>query len=214
MEITEKQRLKQFIKFKRISNREFERNCKLSNGYVTSKSETIRSNYLTAIAEVYPELNIEWLLHGTGKMINENLTPYKSEEKSETFTTLLVPLSATGGTLADYDEPGALASQCEKISIPIAADLAIPITGDSMEPEYPNGSIVLVKKIDPSLYIEWGEVYVIDSLNGRVVKEVRRASDTAISCVSRNRPEQYAPFNIELSTIRGMYRVLMVMSRK
>lgn len=207
------ERLKEFIKFKRISVNKFEQLCGLSSSYVSNINKAPSYDAIDKIKKVFPELNETWLLEGTGNMVNENITAYK-EEKSETFTTLLVPLSATGGTLADYDEPGALASQCEKISIPIAADLAIPVTGDSMEPEYPNGSIVLVKKIDPSLYIEWGEVYVIDSLNGRVVKEVRRASDTAISCVSRNRPEQYAPFNIELSTIRGMYRVLMVMSRK
>lgn len=208
---TVKERLKAFIKTKRISVNKFETLCGLSSSYVNN-IKTPSYEVIDKIKKVYPSLNEEWLLNGVGTMEIE--VPYTPTTFAQGYTTLLVPLSATGGALAEYDEPGVLASQCERISVPIQADLAVPVTGDSMEPEYPNGSIVLVKRVDPSLYIEWGEVYVIDSLNGKVIKEVRKASDTAISCISRNRPEQYAPFSIELSAIRAMYRVLMVLARK
>lgn len=211
METTEKQRLKEFIENKKLSNKEFEKICGLSNGYVASKGKTIRSDLYPQISTQFPELNIDWLRSGVGSML---ITSPQPQALKTGYTALLVPLSATGGALSDFDEPGVLAHQCERISVPINADLAVPVTGDSMAPEYPDGSIVLVKRVDPSLYIEWGEVYVIDSLNGKVIKEVRRASDSAICCISRNKPEQYAPFNIEMSAVRAMYRVLMVLARK
>lgn len=47
-------------------------------------------------------------------------------------------------------------------AIPNGADCGVPINGDSMEPNYPNGSIVWVKFTD---YIQFGDV-VIATLNG------------------------------------------------
>lgn len=211
METPVKQRLIEFIDAQRISISKFEQICKLSNSYVKNIRKSISFSVIDKIKAVYPSLNEAWLLTGIGEMETKQETPQALQTG---YTALLVPLSATGGALSDFDEPGVLAHQCERISVPINADLAVPVTGDSMAPEYPDGSIVLVKRVDPSLYIEWGEVYVIDSLNGKVIKEVRRASDSAICCISRNRPEQYAPFNIEMSAVRAMYRVLMVLARK
>lgn len=214
METTASQRLKVFIKSKRISVSKFESLCGLSSSYVNNIRKAPSYEAIDKIKKVYPSINEEWLLTGIGEMeCSADNEPLPAQPMQTGFTTLLVPLSATGGALSDFDE-GCMAHQCERISVPIAADLAVPVTGDSMAPEYPDGSIVLVKRVDPSLYIEWGEVYVIDSLNGKVIKEVRQASPTAICCVSRNRPEQYAPFNIELSAVRAMYRVLMVFARK
>lgn len=207
-----KQRLMQFIDSKRLSVSRFEQICGLSNSYIRNIRKSISLSTMAKIKAAYPTLNEAWLINGFGEM-ECNSEPQPAQPMQTGFTTLLVPLSATGGALSDFDE-GCMTHQCERISVPIAADLAVPVTGDSMAPEYPDGSIVLVKRVDPSLYIEWGEVYVIDSLNGKVIKEVRQASPTAICCVSRNRPEQYAPFNIELSAVRAMYRVLMVFARK
>lgn len=34
-----------------------------------------------------------------------------------------------------------------------------------MAPEYPSGSRILIKRIDEKAFIEWGRVYVLDTMN-------------------------------------------------
>lgn len=66
-----KQRLKQFIEYKKISVREFERKTNLSNGYVNGIEKTIMPKKMSFISLQFPELNIGWLLTGEGKMLKE-----------------------------------------------------------------------------------------------------------------------------------------------
>lgn len=213
MENIVKQRLMEFISFKRISVNKFEQLCGISPSYVRNIRKSISFAVLDKIKSVYPELNEDWLIDGVGNMIIE--LQQEVPQSPQVYTTYLVPLSATGGVLADFGEEGVMAHQCERISVPIPADIAIRVDGDSMEPEFPNGSIVLANKIDPTLFIEWGAVFVIDSPNGRVIKEVRRSElPDRIKCVSRNRTERYEPFDIAFTAIRAMYKVLGVFACK
>ena len=125
----------------------------------------------------------------------------------------LIPLGARGGTLADYSE-GATIKDCELVVSPIrGADYAIQVTGDSMAPDYPSGSMLLIKKIDEAMFIEWGKVFVLDTANGQVVKIVRPTeSPDVVECSSIN--PGYPPFKVRTEDVRGWYRVLMVMTLK
>ena len=102
---------------------------------------------------------------------------------------------------------------CERITSPIkGADYAMEVTGDSMAPEYPSGSRVLIKKINP-VFIEWNEVYVLDTPNGAVIKRIRKTDNPdEVECVSIN--PAYQSYTIPGSFVRGWYRVLMVMALK
>ena len=84
MESTVKQRITDFIKYKGISVREFERQCGLSNGYVNSITQTVMPNKLKSISLQYPELNLGWITTGEGQMIKrENLTTHHAPKSSE-----------------------------------------------------------------------------------------------------------------------------------
>ena len=128
-------------------------------------------------------------------------------------TVLVIPYEARGGTIGDFVD-GVKEYDCEKIVSPIkGADYAMEVTGDSMSPEFPSGSRVLIKKIDPEQFIPWGETFVLDTPNGAVIKKVRRASDPAlVECVSIN--PAYQSYTVPRNFIRGWYRVLMVMALK
>ena len=63
------QRLRQFIKFKRLTVQKFESVCGFSNGYVNSIRKTPGADKLEAIVRVFPDLNREWLLTGEGEMV-------------------------------------------------------------------------------------------------------------------------------------------------
>lgn len=138
----------------------------------------------------------------------------EEQAQPEPFGSLLViPYGARGGTLQDFSQ-GVRPYECERIVSPIReADYAMEVTGDSMSPEYPSGSQIIIKRINENAFIEWGKVYVLDTENGAVVKQVRRCPDPElVECVSLN--PAYQPFTIPIKYIRGWYRVLMVLSLK
>ena len=141
----------------------------------------------------------------------EKQTPKAQDTPEE--TVLVIPYEARGGTIGDFVD-GVKEFDCEKIVSPIkGADYAMEVTGDSMSPEFPSGSRVLIKKIDPEQFIPWGETFVLDTPNGAVIKKVRRASDPAlVECVSIN--PAYQSYTVPRDFIRGWYRVLMVMALK
>lgn len=126
---------------------------------------------------------------------------------------LVIPTGARAGTIADFCD-AVHEYDCERIISPVkGADFAMQVAGDSMSPEYPNGSQIIVKKINASAFVEWGKVYVLDTENGPIIKVVRRTPDPdVVECVSLN--PAYQPFTVKTSFIRGWYRVIMVLALK
>lgn len=215
METNERQRLRSFIEYINLSNREFEINCSISNGYV-SKDGNIRNDIRERILTAYPELNRTWLLTGDGNMLNDSNDTYINKVDDEIYYVPLVPLSAMAGKLTGFSLDGVTKQDCEFITSPIkGADFAVPVTGDSMAPEYPSGSRVLVQEINPNSFIEWGKVYVLDTCNGIVIKQLRKSNkEGCVSCFSINDNSIYAPFDISLADIHGIYRVLLCLALK
>lgn len=136
-----------------------------------------------------------------------------TKEEIDQEMVLVIPTGARAGTLADFSTSVAQ-YDCERMVTPIkGADFAIQVTGDSMSPEYPSGSVVLIKKINENAFIEWGKTYVLDTENGAVIKNIRRTDNPqVIECVSLN--PAYQPFTMETKYINGWYRVLMVLALK
>lgn len=130
------------------------------------------------------------------------------------FIVPLMPISAKGGTLDEFSR-SIMENDCEKVLSPIkGADFAITVCGDSMSPDYPSGCHILIKKIEERAFIDWGKVFVLDTVNGTIIKKLMPVSDdpSKIRCISIN-PE-YPPYEISLEYVRGIYRVLMCMSLK
>lgn len=136
-----------------------------------------------------------------------------TNEEIDQEMVLVIPTGARAGTLADFSTSVAQ-YDCERMVTPIkGADFAIQVTGDSMSPEYPSGSVILIKKINENAFIEWGKTYVLDTENGAVIKNIRRTDNPqVIECVSLN--PAYQPFTMETKYINGWYRVLMVLALK
>jgi phage repressor protein C with HTH and peptisase S24 domain len=136
-----------------------------------------------------------------------------TNEEIDQEMVLVIPTGARAGTLADFSTSVAQ-YDCERMVTPIkGADFAIQVTGDSMSPEYPSGSVILIKKINENAFIEWGKTYVLDTENGAVIKNIRRTDNPqVIECVSLN--PAYQPFTMDTKYINGWYRVLMVLALK
>lgn len=68
MEDGVKERLTAFLRKKGINNSEFGRRTGTSSAYVSSIRQSISTDVLEKIAKAFPDLNVEWLLLGTGEM--------------------------------------------------------------------------------------------------------------------------------------------------
>lgn len=205
-----KERLIEYLDFKGISKSNFGRAIGVSSAYVTSIRKSIDDEKVLRISEKYPDLNINWLLYGEGEMLKTS-----TAEQTETtpYTVPLVPISAQGGSFNDF-VVSVKDSDCEKVISPVRqVDFALTVTGDSMAPEYPGGSQVLVRKVNERAFIEWGRVYVLDTCNGTVIKKLNPGrDDDEVLCVSVN--PDYQPFYVKLADVYRLYRVMMCMTLK
>lgn len=204
-----KERVVAYCEKKHITVHRFEKECGLSNGYLNRVTKRPSDEKLNAIASSFSDLNIDWLLTGEGEMLKT------STEQTETtpYTVPLVPISAQGGSFNDF-VVSVRDSDCEKVISPVKhVDFALTVTGDSMAPEYPGGSQVLVRKVNERAFIEWGRVYVLDTCNGTVIKKLNPGrDDDEVLCVSVN--PDYQPFYVKLADVYGLYRVMMCMTLK
>lgn len=217
-------RLDIYMKFRGLNDNKITSACNLSIGLI-GKARRINSdlgrNSIEKILNFYTELNPEWLKYGHGEMIksespliaSEPNTIYQTENGSK--FVLLLPLSAQAGSLNDFIV-GIKDTDCEKIISPIkGVDFAITVTGDSMAPEYPSGTQVFIKKINEKAFIDWGRTYVLDTCNGIVLKRIVPGSvEGNIKCISINPDPLFAPFEVSLKDVFGIYRVLLSMSVK
>lgn len=94
---TIKDRILEFIAFKKISVHKFEMDSGLGNAYVTRMPKRITDNKLRGLRAAYPELNINWLLTGDGDMLLE--TP----DDPATFTKRLDALNSMRMTIEAKD---------------------------------------------------------------------------------------------------------------
>ena len=134
---------------------------------------------------------------------------------AEPNTVPLLPIFAQAGSLTGWSE-GVEESKCERVISPVNdVDMAVHIYGESMYPDIQNGSVVYVRRINPRAFIEWGRAYILDTVNGPLLKYLTPGSDEEhIRCVSANHDPMYAPFEVAKEDILGIYRVVMCMSMK
>lgn len=162
-------------------------------------------------------------MNGDEKYLTDNLLRKAQKYYDEHFsdcgdaitkgTLPVIPTEAMAGTLGEFAD-SIKGYECERMVSPIKnADYAIKVCGDSMTPEIPNGSQILIKKIYEEEFVEWGKIFCLDTRNGAVIKKVYPTDNPdVIECRSIN--PDFPPFRINVKNINGWYRVLMVLALK
>ena len=220
------ERFDKYMKYSGLNDNRVTVECGLSQGLLgqarKGKSD-LGAQTIEKILNKYQDLNKVWLLTGEGEMLKgetETSENYGFEDMDEDvpkkFISYQVPIAAMGGSLVGFEEDGVMKENCERVISPIAnIDLVVPVCGESMEPEYPNGSKVYVRRINPEDFIAWGNVFVLDTTNGIVIKVVVESErEDCVRCLSLNPSGRYAPFDVPKRAIRAMYRVMLCMSVK
>lgn len=211
-------RIYEYLEYKGIKPTRLEKEIGVSNGYLGTqrkRSADLGEGIILKIIDYCRDINLTWLLTGRGQMIYDSLSGIPTENQEYVDIVPVLPVSAQGGSFNDF-VASVKAGDCERIASPIkGVDFVIRVSGDSMSPEYPNGSMVFIKRINERAFIEWGKVYVLDTCNGTVIKKIEPGTnDDELVCVSIN--PAFKPFKVCLKEdiIYGIYRVLLCMSMK
>ena len=167
----------------------------------------LTDSFLARFSETYTEINVDWLLTGKGKMLNN-----QSNEDFSQSNYRLIPLysqDVVGGTNnQECDSNGYITGYLPFVNAK-EEDISVPVTNNSMYPTYPAGTMVQIRKLEYwREYIELGQVYIIELKDDRrLIKEVRKGSDNKhFKLVSHNK--DYDETEISKEFIRSIWLVL------
>lgn len=209
---TVKGRLLTYLKENRIPQTEFCKRLGVAPTYIGVIRKSIPAEKINRIATLYPNLNRDWLLYGEGEMyVKETKDPRKLLQEAGYLVPLL-PVTAFAGNITAWSQ-SVNANECEKVISPVqGVDFAIRISGDSMEPDFHDGSIILIKKIDDKAFIPWGHPMIVDSSNGVFFKDVFPSNRGKKYIEAQSLNKKYPPLDIPLDCVYGLYRVVTTLN--
>ncbi len=212
-------RLDNYMKINGLNDNKLTIETGISNGLIgkARKRGSLSQENISKILERYPELDANWLFTGIGEMIKTNTISIVNEPKSiynKTSTTPqngipLIPIEAMAGyttgsmQIMEYDT--------ERFVVPTfkGADYLIGVRGSSMYPKYNSGDIVACKHLNLDTFFQWNKVYVIDTIQGALIKRVCKGStDESVLIVSDN--PKFEPFELHRSEINALAIVMGV----
>lgn len=222
-------RLRKFLDSKGISVRQFEQMIGSSDGKIAkfmATNSSLKSDTLSKIMEVFPQLSIEWLLTGEGEMLKSAARPSQAQPSDDRETTErrpreeapvmkpvvsggipLVPIDAVAG-FNGWDESGIAELDCARYDVPdfaaVHADFLIRVSGSSMYPKYSSGDILACRKIVEVTFIQWGKIYVIDSQQGAMVKRLFEIEGDVDHILCKSDNPNYPPFKLSKDEIRSL----------
>lgn len=159
--------------------------------------------------EAHFGISKSWLLTGEGKMLIEDNSSEENLEKNDGNVIPLIPASAFAGGINGFAPDAITLSNCERIVSPVnGAQFAIPITGDSMEPDFHNGSIAYIKQINDAAFLPWGHVVILDTENGAFIKSIYPDNDDEEYIWAKSINPAYPTLHIPKTSIFRIFRVL------
>lgn len=211
-------RLAEYLKHKNISTRSFEMTIGASDGMIRKAINTnkdIQSKWLYNISENYPDLNLQWLITGKGKMLKSELPQINSSGNLIPFYDDVITVGGMNSISAAVDGHMPASEFIDAGDWFRDATAAIRHYGESMQ-EYPSGCILALKKINNKGMIVWGKNYCIETGDFRITKRLQHGDDhdTYVMAYSTNRETYpdgrliHEPVKIPTDEINNLFLVL------
>ena len=235
MQSSIKERLKYYLRVNRITQENFGNAVGVAPTYVSSIRKSIQPDKLARIQQVYPDLNIEWLVTGRGEMINTsraitmtnsgNITgngnnvnvvgfggsPNNSDaEMMEVEELPVIPsniVNAPNIDVLEYINMNSTNMQPVVRQFPEAVAF-YKIKSKAMEDKICAGDILAITPYPQGEeHIVPGDPYVVDTnTNGLITRRLFEHPDGYIA--RSNKPEEYPEFIILREHIIRVYRIV------
>ena len=219
MQTTVKERLIQYLKYKKIGQNKFESLAGISNGYISNLKSTPGTAHLTKILNVSPDLNEKWLMTGEGSMLKTSeAVPFTPHARAG---IPLVSQYAYAGYLGGYGDPEYVGTLP---TIDFTPDremtgnwLAFEVKGDSMDngskESYVEGEIVICREVereywrDSRLFINKRD-FVIVHEEGILIKRITEHNlDTHTITIHSLNP-MYPDRILHLEQVRQIFSIV------
>ena len=212
-----KKRILQLIDNKGITKTIFFQRTGLKRGFLDADklNQAVSDRQIAMIIAAFPDVNLEWLITGNGDELR------KIDEGHKENDIILVPvlnLDARGGfgpnDVTDTPQATLRYIPFEK-NVARQGDIVLPVFGDSMSPQYPAGTLILIRAYDHwREYIDYGNAFVVElDDDSRFIKIVNKASTEGRVLLHSVNPA-YEDSEVPVSIIRRMYRVVLSMRQE
>jgi hypothetical protein len=185
--------------------------------------------FLNALKCSFEQYDINWVLTGNGSML-------KSDEKTVVLVEgvngkqkKLIPfydINAEAGTMqrSNMDASARPDDFVDAGDWFLDADSAMRVHGDSMFPVYKSGSIIVMREVHNKQLIVFGQDYMIQTSEYRVIKRLQKSGITGcwLACsINEEIWEKgelagrlvHEPFDISIDSVTNLFRVLGCVTR-
>ena len=231
MEQTVKERLVNYLKYKKIGYNKFEAQAGISAGYIANLKSSPGANILVKILNAAKDLNETWLLTGEGDMIipsddyiqgennmaiskMETTTDHEDAKVVESFPMLpeVVADSQNTNIEAFIEENSSELERVNPSSLLSSAEAAERILRTSMLPTFQPEDIVFVRFLPDKMKICDGDIYYLNCKNRpTMIRRVKFEQDGQLRLIAQNPQYGDVIINkediINIGTIVGMLRL-------
>lgn len=217
-------RLREFIKHNNLSVREFERICDFPNGTIKSLKDSITTKRKETIVEKFPTINLVWLLTGEGEMLETSDNLKFSNVKPKIYPSHIEVRLVTNKARAGYTDSYYADEYLKDLPVVLVeADkeykgkyMAFEVDGDSMEPHYYAGDIVIGREIKRDLWqykLHYNDYdfIIAHGTKGIMLKEITNhdLKTGEIVCHSLNNEDgKHKDFTLNLHEVSFLYNVV------
>jgi phage repressor protein C with HTH and peptisase S24 domain len=190
------------------------------NNYTTGKQQSKPGfEVMSKILEKYPQVNIDWLITGSGEMV-------KTDKKKNPFQVIISTQDTKGNLVVPVINRKAAANyltghqtqeyfeQLDTLNLPSnfrkgTQSYALQVSGDSMQPTLYDGDLVICSLCETTdwEYLNDGEVFVVVSEKGLQVKRIKNQLQSKQSIVFVSDNKFHKPFSLHAQEIQELWKV-------
>lgn len=160
------------------------------------------------------DVDANFLLTGEG-VVSKKEKEVGKDLNSKLELVPLIPIDAMAGY--GKGDMSVMYHEAEKFLIPEFGnkmDFLIRITGTSMNPKYFNGDLIGCKVIPINTFLQWGKVYVLDTVQGALCKRVWPSKRKGFIICRSDNAEMYPDFEISWNDVRALALVVGLIRRE